>query len=237
MWKIIFIAILTINILESKSSPVWSQKLSTIREHYNKIMVPSGKEQLGPNEDLRIEDEDCLKENLRLKNPENEISKKFTQLDIIFIFDAVAGICNPNSVKETMRRLLGEKPYEKNIDANVDCYKNELYKMEPTTTILDGYTPNQETENSDVCKEKVGEINANIERSVEKFRKSSEYIQCINPMDPFNLKIVLLKMKIIMGVDITDEKVDEEVLKVIKHLNSEAILALNCIMHEVSKSD
>ena len=238
MSKIIFITFLVINILRSSASQVNSKKSSTIREKYNKIVETFIKENVTISADFRMQDKDCLEELLRLKNPENEITKKFLKFDIKAILEGAAAICNEDSVKNSMENIMMRvKPFEeKFIDAYINCYKSELYKLEPTATILNGYTPNQETDNAEVCKERSRTLASDIEKKTEKLRKSTEYPQCLKAMDSFNLKVLHLKLEIITGDDITDQKVDEEALKVAEYFKFGTISTFNCIMDEINKS-
>ncbi|CAG9810869.1 unnamed protein product [Chironomus riparius] len=238
MSKIILIAIFVINILRSSASPIKSQKTFTIREKYEEIVDRFINDNATASAFFRLKDKDCLEQLLKLKTLNTEITKKFWKFDIEAILEGAAASCNEDAVKESFKNMMMiVEPFgERYLNPNVNCFKNELYKLEPTATILDGFTPSQELENSEVCKEKVGLLSSLIEKSIKALRKSTEYPQCLSAADSFNIKVLKLKLHIIKGDDITDQKVKEETLKVAKYSIYGTKSTFECIMDEVSKS-
>lgn len=238
MSKIIFIFILIINILRSSVSPINSQETYTIREKYDKIVDLIINSNTTSSAYFRIKDKNCLEDHLKLKNTETEINKKFWTFDIEAILEGAAATCNEDTVKDSLGNVMMMiEPFgERYLDPDVNCYKNEFYKLEPTATILNGFTPNQEFENSENCKRSAGTLIFAIEHATEELRKSSEYPQCLSSANSFNLKIIKLKIQILKGDDIDDQNLNAEALKIAEYFKFGTISTFNCIMDEVSKS-
>lgn len=228
----IFIAIFLLKVLELAGTAADG---NTIREFYNKMI----------NDDeagdyfIRVEDEDCLKEKLRIKNPENEITKKLKLGDLNIILKGAGISCRSDIDQAILKDFIDGTEGKLNIDEdiNLDCLKNELFKLESNSKLIEGFDPATVAGKEDFCKKNLEEVEEGLgalialEQGIE---GNNEFRQCMN-IDKKTYKIIHYKTLIILSKSVGEENIKAGRDDIVNFQKNTGKTQFQCIMDELTK--
>jgi hypothetical protein len=148
MFQKIFITILLLKVLELSGFPREGQ---TIREFYDETINSAKKDDYF----IRLEDQDCLKEQLKLNNPESEIKRNFGYFELQDVLKGAAFNCR-SDIDQVLLKIVTDETKgnpDKYIDA--ECLKNELFKFEPNSKLIEEFDPATVASKQDYCNENI----------------------------------------------------------------------------------
>ena len=230
MFKKFFIIVFLLKFLELSASGG-----NTIREFYDKTINSINKDEYF----IRSEDQDCLKEKLKLNNPANEIDRKLKFGDLEIIFKG-AGISCRNDIDQALLKEFNDDTEAKlNIDEDIDlnCLKNELFKLDPNSKLIEGFDPATVASKQDFCKENLEEVEEGlgalyaIETGIE---GNNDFRQCTN-IDKNTYKTIHYKTLIILSKSVGDENLKAGRKDIVNFQKNTGKAQFECIMNELGK--
>lgn len=228
----IFLVIFLLKVLELSGTAADGK---TIREFYNKMI----------NDDeageffIRIEDEDCLKKILRINNPENEITQKLKLGDLNVILKGAGINCRSDIDQAILKDFIDDTEGKLNIDEeiNLNCLKNELFKLEPNSKFIEGFDPATVAGKEEFCKDNLEDVEEGLgalyalEQGIE---GNNDYKQCLK-VDKNTYKIIHYKTLIILSKSVGEENMKAGRTDIVNFQKNTGKAQFQCIMNELTK--
>ncbi|KAL7012372.1 hypothetical protein ACKWTF_014806 [Chironomus riparius] len=232
MLQLMFIFIF---ILKTLQMSVEEPDEMTIREFYNKMI----------NDDeasdyfIRTEDEDCLKEKLKLKKPENEIQQKLKLGDLELILKGAGISCQPNIEQIILKNFIenSEKKWKVNENIDFDCLKNEIYRLQPTLKLIEGFDPAIVANKQDFCKKNLKMVEEDFEWQMaiqNGVQGLNEYRQCLE-VDYNTYKVIHCTMLVIISKTVGDENIQAGRKDIVNFQKNIGLSQFECIMNKLGK--
>ena len=207
----------------------------TIREFYNKMI----------NDDeasdyfIRIEDEDCLKEKLELKNPENEIQHKLKLGDLEIILKGAGLSCHSDIDQTILKSFIENSEAKWKLNENLDfnCLKNEIYKLKPNLKLIEGFDPEIVANKQDFCNNTIELLEEDFEWQMALENGViglNEYRQCLN-VDYNTYKLIHYTMLVIISKTVGDENMKAGRKDIVNFQRNTGLTQFECIMNELGK--
>lgn len=232
MFKKIFITIFLLKVLELSGSPTGG---NTIREFYDKTINSINKDEYY----ISVEDQDCLKAKLKLNNPENEIKQKLKFSDLEIVLKGAGISCRSDIDQTLLKEFTDETEVMLEIDEDIDinCLKNELFKLEPNSKLIEGFDSATVATKQDFCKENLEEVEEGLgalfalEQGIE---GNNDFRQCMN-IDEKTYKIIHYKTLIILSKTVGEENVTAGRNDIVNFQKNTGKAQFECIMNELEK--
>ncbi|KAL7012371.1 hypothetical protein ACKWTF_014805 [Chironomus riparius] len=230
MFRKVFIAVFLLKVLELSASGG-----NTIREFYDKTINSVSKDEYF----IRIEDQDCLKEKLKLNNPANEIDRKLKFSDLEIIFKGAGISCRSDIDQVLLKEFNDDTEAKLNIDEDIDlnCLKNELFKLDPNSKLIEGFDPATVANKQEFCQKNLEEVEEGLAALHELelgIEGNNDFRQCTNIEKNIH-KMIHYKTLIILSKTVGEENMKAGRKDVIDFQKNTGKAQFECIMNELGK--